>query len=70
MTLLVSESLETPGEFDESTYAVKEHGSANGKSEDLVNDAAVQTVLHGGQVYVATDDKMPDGAPLAAVFRF
>jgi hypothetical protein len=70
LTLLVSDSLETTGVFDESTHRVKGRETGTSEDEDLVNDAAVQTILHAGQVYVVPNGKMPNGAPLAAIFRF
>lgn len=70
LTLLVSDSLETPGSFDETTYTVKGRETGGSEDEDLVNDAAVQTILHAGQVLVVPNSKMPNGAPLAAIFRF
>ncbi len=70
LTLLVSETLEATGRFDESTYTVKGRASGTTEDEDLVNDAAVQTILHAGQVYVAPNSKMPNGAPAAAIYRF
>ena len=39
-------------------------------SEDLLNLAAVDTMLHGGQAFTVPDGAMPHGAALAAVFRF
>jgi hypothetical protein len=38
--------------------------------EDPVNEAAIQTILHGGRVLVAPYSKMPEGAAAAAIFRF
>jgi hypothetical protein len=70
LTLLVSDLLETTGKFDESTYTVKGRETGTIEDEDLVNDAAVQTILHAGQVYVVPNSKMPNGAPLAAIYRF
>ncbi len=70
LTLLVSDSLETTGSFDETTYTVKGRETGTPEDEDLVNDAVVQTILHAGQVLVASNGKMPNGAPLAAIFRF
>lgn len=70
LTLLVSDSLETTGTFDERTHAVKGHATGISEDEDLVNDAAVQTILHAGQVFSLPNRKMPNGAPLAAVFRY
>ena len=70
LTLLVSDSLETQGAFDESTYTVTGRQTGTTEDEDLVNDAVVQTILHAGQVYVVPNGKMPHGAPLAATYRF
>lgn len=70
LTLLVSESLEKTGVFDESTHTVKGRETGTSEDEDLINDAAVQTILHAGQVFVVSNGKMPNGAPLAAIFRF
>jgi hypothetical protein len=70
LTLLVSDSLETTGVFDETTHTVKGRETGSAEDEDLVNDAAIQTILHAGQVYVVPNGKMPNGAPLAAIFRF
>jgi hypothetical protein len=70
LTLLVSDSLETIGVFDEPTHTVKGRETGGSEDEDLINDAAVQTILHAGQVFVVSNGKMPNGAPLAAIFRF
>jgi hypothetical protein len=70
LTLLVSDSLETPGSFDESTYTVKGRESGTADDEDLVNDAVVQVIRHAGEVLVAPNGKMPNGAPVSAIFRF
>lgn len=70
LTLLVSDSLETTGSFDEMTHTVKGREMGTSEDEDLINDAAVQTILHAGQVFVVPNGKMPNGAPLAAIFRY
>lgn len=66
--LIVSDSLEQPGAMDETTYQVT--GNNNGGEYDLLNKAAVETILHAGQVFVAPNKKMPNGSPLAAIFRY
>lgn len=38
--------------------------------EDLVDLAAVQSWLHRGKVFVTEPNEMPDGRPVAAVFRY
>lgn len=66
LTLIVSDSLTSTGTFDEAT-----NQAIGGKGDqDLVNDAAVQTILHAGNVFVAPNSKMPNGTPVAAVFRY
>ena len=70
LILLVSETQEQPGVFDEATYTIKGGETGSAQEEDLVNDAAVQTVLHSGEVLVVPTPKMPHGSPLAAVFRY
>jgi hypothetical protein len=39
------------------------------RSDDLLDLAAAQTLLHHGHVFALAEDEMPHGAPLAAVFR-
>ena len=70
LNLLVSDTLEKTGTFDERTHSVKGHATDASDDEDLVNDAAVQTILHAGQVFCVSNKKMPNGTPLAAVFRY
>jgi hypothetical protein len=70
LTLVVSDSLETTGSFDENTYTMKGRETGASGDEDLVNDAVVQVILHAGQILVAPNGKMPNGAPAAAIYRF
>jgi len=39
-------------------------------NEDLADYAAIQTFLNGGTIYVVAPDRIPGGAPMAAVFRY
>lgn len=68
--LLVSDSIERTGRVDEMAHTVKVRKDGAPEEEDLLNDASVQTILHGGEVLVAPNKKMPNGAALAAVLRF
>ena len=68
LTLIVSDSVEAPGTFDEETNRAV--GERNGGGQDLINDAVVQTITHSGNVFVATTKKMPNGAPAVAIFRY
>jgi hypothetical protein len=42
----------------------------SGSDDDKINGAAIQTLLHGGQVFVLNQEQMPDGAALAALMRY
>ena len=70
LTMLVSDSYEQTGVFDEETHRVRGRETRSREDEDLVNDAAVQTVLHAGNVLVVPHHKMPNGNVLAATFRY
>lgn len=70
LTLFVSDSLGQTGSFDESTYSMKGRETGSADDEDLVNAAVVQAILHAGQVFVVPNTKMPNGAPVAATYRF
>ncbi len=71
LTLLVSDTLQQAGSFNETTQAVKGHSNGSAEEEeDLINDAAVQTILHGGNVLSLPNKKMPNGAAAAAIFRY
>ena len=68
--LLVSDSTDLTGRFEEETHQVKVRQDGVPEEEDLLNDAAVQTILHSGQVLVAPNRQMPSGAAMAALLRF
>lgn len=70
LTLIVSETLEQTGVFDEATNTVKGRATGTPDDEDLINNAAVQTICHAGNILVAPQNKMPNGSPLAAIFRY
>jgi hypothetical protein len=69
-TLFVAVGLQHWGAFDPQTDTIDIHGEEKPGDEDLLDLAAVQTLLHGGRVYAKEPEKVPDGAPLAAVFRY
>jgi hypothetical protein len=37
---------------------------------DLLNEAVVQTLRHGGDALVLPAKDMPNGAPICAIFRY
>ncbi len=58
------------GTFDPQSGDVTIHDPAQPRDEDLVDFAAVHTLLNGGQVYMLSSDKFPDAPPVAAILRF
>jgi hypothetical protein len=69
-TLFVAVGLQQWGTFDPETNTVQVHEEAEPGDEDLLDFAAVQTLLNGGTVYAVEPDKVPDEALLAAMFRY
>ena len=58
------------GTFDPSTDEIHLHKKERTGNEDLLEFAAIQTLLNGGTVYVVEPEKMPDTGSLAAVLRY
>jgi hypothetical protein len=56
------------GRFDPEIGMVQEHDSEGPGSEDLLNVAAVHTLLHGHKVFAPSPAEMPRGVPAAAIF--
>jgi hypothetical protein len=68
--LFVAVGVQVWGSVDLSTKAVKVHQDPQPGDQDLLDLAAIQTILNGGTVYASEPEQVPDGAPLAAVFRY
>jgi Bacterial archaeo-eukaryotic release factor family 3 len=58
------------GTFDPGTAEVSLHEEAASGDGDLLDCAAVQTLLNGGNVYALDHEEMPDGAIMASVLRY
>ncbi|HLF89899.1 MAG TPA: hypothetical protein VI451_13195 [Anaerolineales bacterium] len=68
--LFVAVGVQMWGNFDPSTYTVQVHQNPEPGDEDLLDLAAIQSILNGGTVYAVEPEQVPDHAPLAAVFRY
>lgn len=68
--LFVAVGIQKWGNFDPQANELDIHSEAEPGDDDLLNDAAIQTLLTGGTVYAVEPDKVPGQAPLAAVFRY
>lgn len=69
-TLFVALDVQRWGTFDPDTNEVQVRDDPLPGDEDLLDFAAVHTLLNGGTVYTVNLEKMPDGVPLAAVLRY
>jgi len=69
-TLFIAVGFQQWGTFDPATNTVQVHEEAEPGDEDLLDFAAMQTLLNGGTVYAVEPQKVPDEALLAAVFRY
>lgn len=68
--LFVAIGMQQWGTFDPDANAIDLHSEPQPGDEDLLDAAAIQTLLNGGTVYAVEPGQVPDDAPLAAVFRY
>jgi hypothetical protein len=68
--LFVIPDLQQWGTFDPGTDEIHLHKKEKTGDEDLLEFAAIQTLLNGGTVYMVGAEKMPETDPLAAVFLY
>jgi hypothetical protein len=68
--LFVAVGIHQWGTHDPETMEVHLHLEAEPGDEDLLDFAAIHTFLNGGTVFAVEPDKVPDGAILAALFRY
>lgn len=68
--LFVALGIQQWGRFVPETNTVHLRPEPTPGDEDLLDLAAIQTVLNGGTVYAVEPETVPDGASLAAIFRF
>lgn len=58
------------GDFDPDTMSVDLHPEPEPDDEDLLDFAAIHTLLNGGTVYAVEPEQVPEQAPAAAIFRY
>ncbi len=69
-SLFVAIDEELWGIFDPTSNTIHVHKEPRFRDDDLLDEAATQTLLHGGSVYAVERTKVPGQALLAAVFRY
>ncbi len=68
--LLAQAGTQQWGRFDSRTARVEIHAQHGPGDEELLNFAAVQTLLHDGTVYILQPEELPDHRHAAALFRY
>jgi hypothetical protein len=68
-TVLVDIDAKVPGQVDEESGAVT-FSDDDHVSYGVVDEIARRVMLFGGDVLAVREDDVPDGAPLAAIFRY
>jgi Bacterial archaeo-eukaryotic release factor family 7 len=68
--LFVAVGVQVWGRFDSENERVYVHDSPEPGDDDLLDLAAIQSLLKGGTVYAVLPEKVPDQALLAAVLRY
>lgn len=68
--LFVALGVQVWGKFDKDTNTIHIREESQPGDEDLLDLAAIQTILKGGTVYALEPEKMPGQGSLAAVFRY
>jgi Bacterial archaeo-eukaryotic release factor family 3 len=68
--LFVGEGAQWLGTFNPDTLESRLEPDGHGNAEDLVNLAALQTILHGGEVWVLPAEKIPSHNQVAGVCRY
>jgi len=69
-TLLVNRDSHRWGRYDAEHNAIEPHEDEKTADTDLVDLAAIQTVLQGGKVFLLPPEEMPTDEPVAAIFRY
>lgn len=68
-TLFVAVHSQLWGRYDPQSNRVEEHSSREGDDEDLLDVAAVYTLIHDGTVFASGAEAVPDPMPVAAILK-
>jgi len=69
-TLFVALGVQQWGTLDTEQRKIHLYKKAEPGTEDLLDFAAVQTLIQGGTVYAVEPEKVPSSTPVAAIFRY
>jgi hypothetical protein len=68
--LFVAVGLQRWGTVDSQNNTAEVHGDMQTDDEDLLDRAAIETLLNGGVVFAVDPSKVPGDAALAAIYRY
>jgi hypothetical protein len=68
--LIIALGVQQWGRFDHNTAGVTLAPEEGEEGEDLLNLAALHTILNGGSVYAVEPDAVPSSRSVAAVYRY
>ena len=68
--LFIQQGAHIWGHFDPATQQLEIHDEQQPGDDCLINEAAMQVLLNGGYVHMLPQEKMPEGAVMAALFRY
>ena len=68
--LFTAIGLQVWGHFDPAQDQLQVHQSPEPGDEDLLDLAAIETLIKGGTVYAVAPDEVREFSPLAAIFRY
>jgi len=69
-TLFIAEEAEIWGMYDIEHNEVVIESEPSARNEDLINFAASQTLINGGQVLVISRENLPGKSEVAAIFHY
>ena len=67
---MINRKREEYGLFNEQTNEVVQTSPEQDGAVNLAEKAVVKTLQAGGDVFVVDPEQMPDGAAMAAIFRY
>ena len=68
--LFMQQNAHYDGTFDEARQKIKHHTDSLDTTVDLIDEAGIQTLSHGGEVMLVPGRLMPNGVPVCALFRY
>jgi hypothetical protein len=69
-TLFFVPAVEEWGHFDEATHTTTIHSPPEPGDAELLDEAVIQTLLHGGTVYTVEPEQLPAETGMSALFRY